>query len=607
MKSRKKTIRKKSGRILSKKRNQRGGEPGNNDFWGFNNSTGSDPKPDHDKFNNFSNKKYQKYFFFDIKKFNFIEYHGCELNDINIYYYHYYHDESKYEFVFFKLPTQMSNINKCFSLDKGVFIPDIIIENESFKMEMETFKYVEINITLKDPDVFAGFGNLFNGGARSIHNKKLKKKGNKLKTIRKKYNNRTHLRRKNNKLLKNQQIMRGGLRRNISAKDQEKIDMIKTNKFKTQIYKINIVDEQRLLYELTEKAYPNNKKILKFFVNDYEHIDLFRNSLIQVELYQEYPDEICEIEEFGYFKKEEIIPYELLRNRPLTNQNFYDLREKRPKYFYIIMPKYDYNLLEYFSEFTINNDTIKYLLYQIFLVLNILRKKKIVHYDIKFENFMINSSEKKVKLIDFELAEYYDVPSFKIKQSGSEEYLHPCLKNISEYTSDIIKEYMYFIDYYSFIKNIKMHLRHIYNKIPNLETLFKSAEKFNPRSEKKFDVNLKVIMTYLQKYDINTEILEHKIRDDQNFLNQTQFRKLFPSISIYNKYLLYEIRGIKFVIFDNKDVYLYKTLTKNTITYHVLYDYIHKKTILFEDSGETIKIVQPNKIEEIIKIEITII
>ena len=45
---------------------------------------------------------------------------------------------------------------------------------------------------------------------------------------------------------------------------------------------------------------------------------------------------------------------------------------------------------------------------------------------------------------------------------------------------------------------------------------------------------------------------------------------------------------------------LYKTLTKNTIKYHVLYDYIRKNTILFEYSGGNInKIDQPNQIIKI--------
>jgi serine/threonine protein kinase len=109
-----------------------------------------------------------------------------------------------------------------------------------------------------------------------------------------------------------------------------------------------------------------------------------------------------------------------------------EILETSPTIFYIVMPRYQFDLLELINNPIKNQLNYKSLIKIYLQIINALQhchSKRIVHLDIKMENIMVKSlNPVKIKLIDFGLSRYIPESLDRIslkKAVGTEKYKAP--------------------------------------------------------------------------------------------------------------------------------------------------------------------------------------
>lgn len=120
--------------------------------------------------------------------------------------------------------------------------------------------------------------------------------------------------------------------------------------------------------------------------------------------------------------------YKLLQHRGCTFNDVnigtcnIDIKGNSVRVNYLEMPRYTLDLFDYLNENKINEKLFLSIVYQLTKAVLILHTFKIVHRDVKLENFCFSTSSRKLYMIDFEL-------SYKVHEvcamGGTNEYMLP--------------------------------------------------------------------------------------------------------------------------------------------------------------------------------------
>lgn len=175
----------------------------------------------------------------------------------------------------------------------------------------------------------------------------------------------------------------------------------------------------------------------------------------------------------------------------IPQENDQGVKEDLPFKFLCIVTRYyeDLDLQVFFTkniktlELPFKIKTIKSIFYQSLKFIEALHLKKIVHHDIKPQNFIVTKpSPIEIKLIDFEMADQIDVSGFVKHRCGTPYYMAPevILDHIHDISVDIwslgVMIYNFFFDQYPFGIEQRMSLNTIYRKIKENILTFPSCK-----------------------------------------------------------------------------------------------------------------------------------
>jgi serine/threonine protein kinase len=99
--------------------------------------------------------------------------------------------------------------------------------------------------------------------------------------------------------------------------------------------------------------------------------------------------------------------------------------------FYFLYECADMDLFTYLNRYPKNKK--KNIMFQVLKAIRVLHSQKIIHYDIKFENFVVDRKNTRVRLIDFEYCQHWDSPKMNF---GTEIYIAPEI-----HLPDVIPDY----------------------------------------------------------------------------------------------------------------------------------------------------------------------